>query len=240
MVKLTQEFVKAALTLADIGQSKIGERERELFGLSSPRLKALLNNLCSKENTNYLELGVYKGSTLISAAFGNTTNKVVGIENYSYDEREPKRKAPEGLIWENMKSHLKSNITRYEESGVPINTANITIIESDFQEVDWKAYPKFDLCFFDIVPADREVYKAFFDKTIQALSSEAVIVFTNYSNTTNAKLIDELLADNEHKFTIQWKEQRISGGLSDNTQYYSGILLISIKKKIIKADKVST
>lgn len=237
MVKLTQEFIKAALTLSDVGQSKVGERERELFGMSSPRLKALLNNLCSKEGTNYLELGVYKGSTLISAAFGNITNKVVGVENYSYDEREPKRKAPEGIIWENMKSQLKANLKRYEESGLAINNANITIVESDFQDVDWKNYPKFDLCFFDIVPTNKEIYTTFFDKTIQALNSESVIVFSNYSNSNNAKMLDELLSENSHKFDVQWREQRISGGLSDNTQYYSGVLIIGIKKKIIKLDK---
>lgn len=236
MVKLTQEFVKAALTLADSGRSKVGDRERELFGLSSPRLKALLNNLNSKEGTNYLELGAYKGSTLISAAFGNTTNKIVVVENYSFDEREPKRYAPEGEIWENMKLHLNSLIQRYDYSESPINTKNITVVESNFQDIDWKAYPKFDLCFFDIVPANREIYEAFFAKTIQALSSESVIVFSNYSSSDNAKLLNELILANEHKFDVQWREQRISGGAADNTAYYSGVLIIGIKKKIVKAN----
>ena len=239
MVKLTQEFVKAALTLADANTSKVGDRERQLFGLSSPRLKALLNNLNSKEGTNYLELGLYKGSTLISAAFGNTTNKIVGVENYSFDEREPKRYAPEGEIWENMKLHLNSLIKRYEYAESPINTENITVVESNFQDIDWKAYPKFDLCFFDIVPANREVYEAFFDKTIQALSSESVIVFSNYSNSANAELLNELISANDHKFTVQWREQRISRGSCDHTAYYSGVLIIGIKKKIVKMDKAS-
>ena len=240
MVKLTQEFITAVLELSDSGQSKISERERELFGISSPRLKALLNNICSKEGTNYLELGVYKGSTLISAAYGNLTAKLVGVENYSYDEREPKRKAPEGTIWENMKTQLAANIKRYEEMGVPVNTDNITIIESDFKDVDWKSYPKFDVCFFDIVPADIDTYRAFFEKTLPALSSEAVIVFSNYSNVKNAKELDEVIADNAHKFDVQWKKQRISGGLSDHTHYHSGVLIIGIKKKIVKAEKVTT
>lgn len=240
MAKLTQEFITAVLELSDVGQSKISERERELFGISSPRLKALINNLCSKEGTNYLELGVYKGSTLISAAYGNLTAKLVGVENYSYDEREPKRTAPEGQIWENMKTQLASNIKRYEELGVPLNPDNITIVESDFQTVDWKAHPKFDVCFFDIVPANKETYKAFFDTTLTALSSEAVIVFSNYSNVKNAKELDEVIADNAHKFDVQWKKQRISGGLSDHTQYHSGVLIVGIKKKIVKAEKANT
>lgn len=239
MVKITQEFVTAVLELADNGQSKISERERDLYGISSPRLKALLNNICSKEGTNYLELGVYKGSTIISAAYGNLTAKLVGVENYKYDEREPKRMAPEGAIWENMKTQLAANIKRYEEPGVPVNTDNISIIEGDFQDIDWKTQPKFDICFFDITPADKDTYKAFFDKTIQALSSEAVIIFSNYSNVKNAKELDEVLADNANKFEIQWKKQRVSGGLSDHTHYQSGVLIIGIKKKIAKIEKAS-
>ena len=104
--KLTEAFISAALELADNGLSKISERERELFGLSSTRLRSLLNNLCSKENTNYLELGVYKGATIISALYGNPTLKAVGVDNYKYDEREPKKWADEGTIWENIKSKL--------------------------------------------------------------------------------------------------------------------------------------
>ena len=239
MAKITQEFVTAVLELSDVGQSKISERERDLYGISSPRLKALLNNICSKEGTNYLELGVFKGSTLISAAYGNLTTKLVGVENYKYDQNEPKRTAPEGTIWENMKSQLKSNIKRYEEPGVPVNTDNITIIESNFQDVDWKGYPKFDVCFFDVVPADKDTYTAFFEKTLSTLSSEAVIIFSNYSNVKNAKEIDEIIADNANKFEVQWKKQRISGGLSDHTHYQSGVLIIGIKKKIAKIEKVS-
>jgi hypothetical protein len=239
MVKITQEFVTAVLELSDVGQSKISERERELYGISSPRLKALINNICSKEGTNYLELGVFKGSTIISAAYGNLSTKLVGVENYKYDQNEPKRTAPEGTIWENMKTQLNSNIKRYEELGVPVNTNNITIIESDFQDVDWKSYPKFDVCFFDVVPADKETYKAFFEKTLSALSSEAVIIFSNYSNVKNAKELDEIIADNNNKFDVQWKKQRVSGGLSDHTHYQSGVLIIGIKKKIVKAEKVS-
>ena len=239
MVKITQEFVTAVLELSDVGQSKISERERELYGISSPRLKALINNICSKEGTNYLELGVFKGSTIISAAYGNLSTKLVGVENYKYDQNEPKRIAPEGTIWENMKTQLNSNIKRYEELGVPVNTNNITIIESDFQDVDWKSYPKFDVCFFDVVPADKETYKAFFEKTLSALSSEAVIIFSNYSNVKNAKELDEIIADNSHKFDVIWKKQRVSGGLSDHTHYQSGVLIIGIKKKIVKAEKVS-
>ena len=62
MPRLTEEFVSACLKLADGEKSKLSDGERELHGQSSIKLKSLLNNLCAKDGTRYLELGVYKAS----------------------------------------------------------------------------------------------------------------------------------------------------------------------------------
>jgi hypothetical protein len=234
MVKLTQEFVDAALELADNGQSKINERERELFGLSSPRLKALLNNLCSLKGTNYLELGVYRGATLISAVYGNPGCKAVGIDNYKYDEREPKRWAAEGDIWHNMKSQLEANLERYSDPNLPVDLNNISIIQNSFEDVDWSTQPKFNVVFFDITPTSEQHYDAFFEKVLPSLSSESVVVFSNYSNQKHAKELDAALIKHADKVEIQWRKQRVSGGLSDATQYYSGIAIVGLKKSIVK------
>lgn len=232
--KLTEAFISAALELADNGLSKISERERELFGLSSTRLRSLINNLCSKENTNYLELGVYKGATIISALYGNPTLKVVGVDNYKYDEREPKKWAAEGKIWENIKSQLHSNISRYQDPDMEVNVNNLTIIENNFQDVDWTKQSKFDLCFFDISPAKEADYEAFFTKVIPAMKTESVLVFSNYSNDQNAKDLQKALEKYKSLFEVQWKKQRISSGLSDATQYFSGILIVGIKRNLAK------
>lgn len=231
MTKITKEFIEAALELADAGQSKLTEPERELFGLSSVRLKSLINNLCSKENTRYLELGVYKGSTIISAVFGNSTCKAVGIENYKYDEREPKKMAPEGTIWTNVKSQLADNINRYTSTEKIAKDA-ITIIESDFQEVEFDKTQKFDVCLVDITPASTATFDAFFTKIYPQMGLENVVIFMGYSNETVARLINEALEKYSDGFTITSSNHRISSGLSDSTKYYSGALVLGTKKKI--------
>lgn len=233
--KLTEAFIGAALELADNGLSKISEREREIFGLSSTRLRSLINNLCSKENTSYLELGVYKGATIISALYGNPTLKAVGVDNYKYDEREPKKLAAEGTIWENIKSHLHSNIARYNDPDMEVNVTNLTIVENNFQDVDWSKQGKFDLCFFDIAPAKVADYDAFFTKVLPAMKTESVIIFSNYSNEQNATDLKKALEKYKALFDIQWKKQRISSGLSDATQYFSGILIVGIKRNLVKS-----
>jgi cyclopropane fatty-acyl-phospholipid synthase-like methyltransferase len=234
MNKYTEAFVDAALELSDSGISKISERERELFGLSSTRLRTLLNNLCSKPDTNYLELGVYKGATLVSALYGNSNLKAVGVDNYKYDEREPKKWAPENGIWENIKSQLHDNLSRYKDPDRSVNINNLTLLEDSFENIDWTKQPKSDICFFDINPASSKEYDAFFEKVIKCLKTESLLIFTNYSNDKNANELDAAIEKHSDKFSISWKRKRISSGLSDATQYYSGILLLGIKKNHIK------
>lgn len=229
MKKITKEYIDVSLELADKEQSKVGEREKELFGFSSNRLKALLNNLCAQKDTKYLEIGVYKGSTIISAAYANPTLKAVGVDNYSYDEREPKKFAPEGTIWSNVQSQLKSNLARYNEYPEQVDVKNVKIVEEDYKTVQLED-SDFDICFFDVSPIQEDTYTAFFDNILPQLNKECVIIFSNYSNERVADKLDQTLLDYKSKFAITHRAHRVSGGLSDATQYFSGVLIVSILK----------
>lgn len=230
--KFTEEYVGACLKIADDEHSKASQRELEIHGLSSNRLRCFLNNLCSKENTKYLELGVYRGGTLLSAMYGNETCTAVGVDNFKYDPREPKKHAPEGSIWSNVKSQLEDNIRRYTDPDSGVNTDNIKIITSDFQKVKFEDSEKFNVCFFDIDPVNTAVYDDFFEKIVPNLSYSSVIVFSNYSNARHSIELNEALERHNDKIEVEWKMDRISSGLSDATKYYSGILVIGAKKKI--------
>ena len=178
MGKITKQWVQAALELADQGQAKLTQRERELFGLSSTRLRCLINNICAPDNTRYLEIGVYRGSTVVAAAYGNKTTKVVGVDKYKYDDREPLKWAPEGYIWDNMKSQLEANLQRYKVGDNGVNLNNVTIIENKFEDVDWAKQEKFDVCFFDVSPVNTALYDEFFEKVLLAMNPEAVLKFS--------------------------------------------------------------
>lgn len=238
MGKITLNWVKASLQQADNERSKIGDRERDIYGLSSIRLKCLLNNLCAVDNINYLEIGAYKGATLLSALLGNPKTKALAIDHFRYDDREPQKWAAEGQIWENVKSQLHSNLNRYKDPDSGVNVDNILVLEKDFRQVDWAKQPKFDLCFFDVHPINAEIYDSFFENTLTALAPEAVVVFSNFSNETHAKELLTALDRHADKITVQWKEQRISSGLSDATNYYSGIMIAGLKQTAKKGADV--
>jgi hypothetical protein len=65
--------------------------------------------------------------------------------------------------------------------------------------------------------------------------TDSVVVFTNYSNEVHANELQDMFNRHVDKISMQWSEYRISGGLSDSTKYYSGILVAGIRKKADKA-----
>ena len=232
--KVSQSFCMEALKNADNERGKPTDRERNrIFGLSTIRQRVLLNNLCSSNNVNFLEIGVYKGSTLISAMFDNPTIKAVGVEHYLYDDRESPKWAPKGFIWDNMKSQLEAalNIYRNEKDRLDVN--NLTIIEKPFEEVDWSKQPKFDVVHFDVAPVNEKVYDDFFSLVLPSLATESVVVFTQQSNHEYAELLNKALLKYADKVEERFKEYRVSNSMSDSFKYFSGIAMIGFKKKTV-------
>ena len=109
MGKISKAFVEGCLSLSDNDRSKLTEEERTMIGDNSSKLRSFLNNICSKDNSYYLELGLYGGSSFIPALFGNLKTKAVGVDNWTFDRREPRKIPPKGFIWDNVKSRFEDN-----------------------------------------------------------------------------------------------------------------------------------
>lgn len=77
--------VKKSIIKAKKRKSKLIQPILELEGLSSAKVRHLLNNLCSQPDTSYLEIGCWKGSTWISALYLNQSNfsQAIAIDNWS-------------------------------------------------------------------------------------------------------------------------------------------------------------
>ena len=79
------EHVKKSIENSERGISKLTKEILDLEGMSSKKFRFFLNNLCSTPKINYLEIGCWKGSTFISALFGNKENlqRGVAVDNWS-------------------------------------------------------------------------------------------------------------------------------------------------------------
>lgn len=67
------DTLKRLITDAEQGKSELPDDILNFEGgLSSPRVRRLLNALCAQPEARYLEIGVHTGSTFIAAVYGNT------------------------------------------------------------------------------------------------------------------------------------------------------------------------
>ncbi len=79
------QHVISCIEKAENFQSKITEDILLLPGMSGKKGRHFLNNLCSMPDIYYLEIGTYKGSTLVSALYGNqmTVAQAIAVDNWS-------------------------------------------------------------------------------------------------------------------------------------------------------------
>ncbi len=83
--QLIIDHVKICIKKAEHHISQLNQEVLQVDGMSSPKVRHFLNNLCSRPDTHYLEIGCWKGSTLISSLFNNrnTIVSAIAIDNWS-------------------------------------------------------------------------------------------------------------------------------------------------------------
>ena len=80
---MTYNHLLKSIINATRGQSKLNNKALRLSGMSSKRNRHLLNNIVNMPGVNYLEIGVHKGSTFVSALYQNNVNYAYAIDNWS-------------------------------------------------------------------------------------------------------------------------------------------------------------
>lgn len=85
MIEELINSVEKSLIQAQLGISKLDKAIFFLNGMSSPKIRQFLNNLCERPKTAYLETGCWRGSTLVSALYNNhtTVSEAIAIDNFS-------------------------------------------------------------------------------------------------------------------------------------------------------------
>lgn len=79
------DHVSWSIREAEGERSKLPPEILTLEGMSSDRVCHFLNNVCSTKGCRYLEIGVWKGATFISALHGNGSaiTRAVAIDDFS-------------------------------------------------------------------------------------------------------------------------------------------------------------
>jgi hypothetical protein len=190
-------------------KSKLGDTVLELEGMSSPKIRHLLNNLCSEAKT-YLEVGCWKGSTLISAAYGNKL-PIYAVDNFSEFNN--------GTVAET----LYKNITRI------LPNREINLFNSDFRKVPSLSNKptNIDLYFYDGEHSDRSQYDAIACMS-GLLANEFILVIDDWNypdaRTGTMRAINDLKYKIHDNYTLPAK----FNGDIDN--WWNGVWIARITK----------
>ena len=79
------EHTKNSIFKAEKKISSLSDDVLSVAGMTSLKVKCLLNNLCSLPDCSYLEIGVWKGATFTAALYGNKASirQAVAIDDWS-------------------------------------------------------------------------------------------------------------------------------------------------------------
>ena len=133
------QHVEIAFNNAENGISKITSDIIHMDGMTGTKTRHFYNNLLNKEDSRYLEIGTWKGSSVCSAMSGNKA-QVVCIDNWSE--------------FSGPKDEFLINFNKYKGD----NSARF--IEGDCFNIDINILPKFNIYMYDGEHSKNSHYNA--------------------------------------------------------------------------------
>jgi len=133
------KLIETAFQNAKKNVSKINDEIINMEGMTGIKTRHFYNNLLHNEDSRYLEIGTWKGSSVCSAMYGNKA-KVVCIDNWSE--------------FGGPKDEFLINFEKFKGDNDAI------FIESDCFNVDVSILPKFNIYMYDGNHREEDHYNA--------------------------------------------------------------------------------
>ena len=209
MYEYYKKYIDLCLLKSDVYNSKLTNDILLLHGMSGFKTRYLYNNLCSMSDTRYLEIGSWKGSTLVSAMFKYPHGYFLAIDNFSeFNDNE------------NVKDIFYSNVHKYKYGA-------LDIIENDCFSVDIsKINRKYNILMYDgyhDYKAHFNILKYYFD----VLDDTFIYIVDYYNwyfvqNATRDSIKDTCI--------IHYEITKLTEG-NDENDYWNGIYIAIFSKK---------
>lgn len=237
---LHPQVLRAQKAIEDalLHQSNFVEDGYDVPGLSSNKVRHLLNNLCKPTELNgdepvvYADLGCYVGSTLWAAMMGNNVN-AYAIDNYSQHNIAPAR---DDIEWEDIEDPIlafQENAKKYMG-----NNSVAYITEDMFNLRELNAAKPPEVIFYD---ADHDPEKTYSNLTqFHQFATEPftlVVDDCNFDGVVAA--VDKWCKD--RKFVILFKKVLRSQEIEDSNGWWNGVMVLVISKNMYrKLPKMAT
>lgn len=219
-----EEYTRRTLDAIDnaiLRKSNFVEERYAARGLSSPRVRHLLNNLCSHEDAVYLEMGTYMGSTFFAAMMGNAI-PCFGIDDFSDPECKPMTNNFHWTECGNSFEEFKVNFEKYENDQTTFIGSKITdLVEEDFEG------KKPNVVFYD---ADHDYVEQLNNLNhITPFLADKFILVLDDANFDG--VIDSAIQYiKENKFDV-WFERKILSGIPENPHHWWNGLYVMVLEK---------
>jgi predicted O-methyltransferase YrrM len=176
-------------------------------GYSSPLQRLLLNRLCRGiANCRYVEVGVFKGATLLSAAYGSRAGQFVGIDNFE----------------QGTQQEAERNVRN-----IATSQGNVHLLQGDFFALE--ELPACNVFFFDANDGKDTRSALSLLRMKDALEDPFVMIVDNWSNRCVRSNVQASMAQ------LGWEAFAAYQLLSDDDchidQWWSGWCIAVVQKK---------
>jgi len=183
---INKQYIEKAIELAKAG---LPANLPIVEGLSSNKIRRLIHWLCQPAGTNYLEIGVHRGSTFIPALWSNpgTVGTCIDI----WDSHWALNNAQRADLEANLALHLPGHA--------------VNIIEHDLFSVDLNLIPpNVDVFFFD-GPHDREAQYQAFAYYDRVFAPRFVALVDDWNNAEVKEETRRAIKDLRYTVEVEWQ-----------------------------------
>ena len=203
--KYINKLLRATIN-AYTSTSKLSEDILDIEGMSSPKVRHYLNNIIDSDS-RYLEIGSWKGSTIISALYKNEFKYAYIIDNWSQ--------------YLGPKEECINNIKKF------ITNENLIIINENSFVVDFSNLQKINTFFYD-GKHDEEAHRNILKIVYPCLDDTFIYVVDDW-NWNNVRK-DTLKGIHENNLKIKFSTELFSEKNKDIGSWWNGLSMFILQK----------
>ena len=222
------QHVQEALEKANLYQSKITEGILEIEGMSGKKTRHFYNNICAMEDARYLEIGVWKGSS-VCAAMCNNHMTCVCVDNWSEFD------GPKEEFLQNFERFKGGNTASFIEANCwdldahNLGRFNIYMYDGDHDEVaHYYALKHFLPCLYDefIYLVDDWNWEQVRQGTFESIKSNDLQIAYQREIFTNGGIHPP-----EHSITAMLSEEGEGDVAGRHGDWHNGVCVFVLERR---------
>jgi hypothetical protein len=216
------KHIEDSLHWAELEVSKLTQEVIDIHGITSNKIRCFINNICSLENSTYLEIGVFRGATFCSAIYGNDI-KAIGIDNWSSPYLMPSGTSQK-MDWyyklktSDPKEDFLNNVKKFGK------VEDIDVYLASYLSFDFGKLPPVNIVFYDGETKYSDTYNTL-KSIIPIMKDETILIIDdwNWQKDVVQQVTDDL------NINILYQKNIYTNG-EDSKDFWNGLGIFLIGK----------